>query len=222
MFPENFSFRPTEKFSILVNLQLTSGLYVPRPGVFVQAFILRQVFWLVPLNHLPDKQCLSVVINGLRNNGTYSSGHCGRFSQPSLLAAPHGGRTVFRLQIYDNICKPQIFQRIIFRKLLAALIHIKNAAVRDGVRTPDTHGGIGFFYQLAYIRPFTPTEKPLFGPYPLYAPSLASNITLGSITSTVCHTPLGIWQPYLASTGQRWMRSTSRYSSLPSAEVTAS
>lgn len=124
-FRKTFHSVQPKKFSILVNLQLTSGLYVPRPGVFAQAIILRQVFWLVPLNHLPDKQCLSVVINGLRNNGTYSSGHCGRFSQPSLLAAPHGGRTVFRLQIYDNIRKPQIFQRIIFRKLLAALIHIK-------------------------------------------------------------------------------------------------
>ena len=27
-------------------------------------------------------------------------------------------------------------------------------------------------------------------------------ITEGSITSTVCHAPLGIWQPYFASAGQ--------------------
>ena len=47
-----------------------------------------------------------------------------------------------------------------------------------------------------------------------YLPSFASNITLGSITSTVCHAPFGIWQPYLAWAVQRWMRCTSRYSTL--------
>ena len=47
-----------------------------------------------------------------------------------------------------------------------------------------------------------------------YAPSFASNITLGSITSTVCHAPLAIWHPYFASAGHRRMRCTSRYSTL--------
>ena len=55
-------------------------------------------------------------------------------------------------------------------------------------------------YPLSLIYSILPVI--LFSNQNLYIPSFASNITLGSITSTVCHAPFGIWHPYFASAGQ--------------------
>ena len=52
----------------------------------------------------------------------------------------------------------------------------------------------------------------------LYAPSFASNIVLGSYTSTECHAPSGICTPYFPSRGHSLTRYRSNtFASMPSA-----